>query len=131
MFREEIDRLFSERTSLYGQLQSPLPKARKNAARLLGLLEQERDARALIEALRREETRFVVPALLLALGSVGGEAAKEALLAYAVPEARGESDEAHIADIRLAREKALSALQREVPLPIRPEIGRASCRERV
>ncbi len=121
MFREEIDRLFSERTSLYAQLQSPLPKARKNAARLLGLLQRERDARALIEALGREETRFVVPSLLLALGSVGGETAKEALFAYAVPEARDESDETHIADIRLARERALSALQREAPLPSRPE----------
>lgn len=120
--RDEIDRLLSDRTSLYAQLNSPLPKARKNAARLLGALAQTRDAAALLAALSREETLFVVPSLLLALGAVGGEDAQAALLAYAAPEPRDVSDEPHLADIRAARDKALSALSAGEPLPPRRDL---------
>jgi len=100
-----------------------LPKARKNAARLLGALAQERDAAALADALSREETLFIVPSLLLALGAVGGETAQAALLEYAAPEPRDESDEPHIADIRAARVKALSALHAGESLPPREELA--------
>ncbi len=123
--REAIDRLFSDRSVLRRQLSSALPKARKNAARLLGALGDARDAEALADALSCEDTLFVVPSLLLALGSVGGETASDALNAYSVPSARDESEQTHILDIRAAREKALSALKRGLPLPPRDALPEA------
>lgn len=121
--QEAIGRLLSDRASIYAALSSADPKARKNAARLLGALEQPRDAEALIAALERETTLFVVPSILLSLGSVGGAAAKRALAAYAPPEAADETEQKHVLEIRAARDKALAALEKGAPLPARTKLS--------
>ena len=77
--RQAIGRLLSDRAGVYAALNSADPKARKNAARLLGALENPTDAKALAGALEKEATLFVVPSILLSLGSVGGADAKRAL----------------------------------------------------
>lgn len=120
--RGAVDRLFSDRTELYALLSGSDPKARKNAARLLGALSQERDANALAAALDSEDMRFVIPSILLALGNAGGGAARRALASYRSPEAADETEEKHIADIREALKKALAALERDVPLPERSKL---------
>lgn len=120
--REIVLELVENRAPVYAALESADPKARKNAARLLGALERESDAPALIAALNREETRFVVPSILLALGSVGGAEAQAALLAYAAPEAMDESEQKHVLEIRTALEKARASLERDVPLPPRRKL---------
>ena len=120
--REIVLELVENRASVCTALESPDPKARKNAARLLGALERGSDAPALIAALNREETRFVVPSILLALGSVGGTEAQTALLAYAAPEAMDESEQKHVLEIRTALEKARASLERDVPLPPRRKL---------
>jgi hypothetical protein len=120
--REEIDRLLSERTELYALLKNGEPKARKNAARLLGALGRERDADALSAALSAEETRFVVPSILLALGGVGGAVARAALDAYVLPAAADETEEKHVLEIAEAHKKARAALERDIPLPQRAKL---------
>lgn len=97
----------------------PTQRHGKNAARLLGALGQPQDAAALASALSAETTLFVVPSILLALGSVGGSAAEKALGAYIAPEAKEESEVKHAREIQAALAKARSALAREVPLPVR------------
>lgn len=108
--REQIDRANEDRQALYALLGADRPKTRKNAARLLGALARERDAAALIAALAREDTLFVVPSILLALGSVGGEAAKAALGVYTPPEAADVSEQTHVEAIRDALSKAVASL---------------------
>lgn len=93
------------RDRLYAVLHSEEPKARKNAARLIGAFENEKDSPALIEALNLETTRFVRPSLLLALGAAGGEQARAYLAALPEPVAADETEEKH------AREEA-EALRR-------------------
>jgi len=93
------------RDRLYAALAADDPKARKNAARLLGALGRESDAPALIAALQKEETHFVRPSMILALGAVGGEAAKACLDALPAPLAARPDEEKH------AREEA-EALRR-------------------
>lgn len=102
--RKYIDTSFS-RDKLYAALQHADPKARKNAARLLGALENRKDAPALIAALKAETTRFVRPSMLLALGAVGGEEARAFLDALPEPVANSPEEEKH------AREEA-EALRR-------------------
>lgn len=91
--RGTVDRLFSDRTELYALLSGGEPKTRKNAARLLGALSRERDADALALSLQAEDTRFVIPSILLALGNAGGGAARNALTSYQAPEAADETEE--------------------------------------
>ena len=121
--REQIDRLFANRTVLYEALTSPEPKARKNAARLLGALGQARDTEALVAALHAETTRFVVPSILLALGAIANKPASDAIKAYVPPTAADETEEKHVADILEAHGKALAALTRDVPLPPRTKLS--------
>ncbi len=121
--REQIDRMFADRAILYAALTSPEPKARKNAARLLGALGQARDTAALVAALQTETTRFVVPSILLALGAVANKPAGEAIRAYVPPTAADETEEKHVADILEAHNKALAALTRDVPLPPRTKLS--------
>lgn len=102
--REYMEEALS-RDRLYAALNSEEPKARKNAARLLGAFEREADAPALIAALDAETTRFVRPSLLLALGAAGGEKARKYLAALPEPVAADETEEKH------AREEA-DALRR-------------------
>lgn len=120
--RERIDLLLSNRAPVCAALKSDEPKARKNAARLLGALKCERDAEALAAALQAETTRFVVPSLLLALGGVGGDTAKAALLAFVPPVAADETQVKHALEIAEAHQKALDALTRDLPLPERKKL---------
>ena len=115
--REWIDRLLSDRSPIYAIFKSPEPKARKNAARLLGALGNAGDTEALVLALKEETTRFVVPSLLLALGAVGSAGAKAAIEAYSVPAAADESEIKHVGEISEAKKKALATFDRELPLP--------------
>ena len=121
--REILERLFSDRAVLYAQLSAPEPKARKNAARVLGAFENRRDAEALILALQTEQTRFVIPSILLALGAIAGDAAQAAITAYVPPEAADETEEKHVLDIVEAHEKAKAALSRDIPLPPRTRLS--------
>ena len=120
--RETLERIFADRAILYAALKAPEPKARKNAARVLGAFANERDTDALVDALQTEETRFVVPSILLALGAIASDRAGEAIQAYAPPVAADETEEKHVADILEAHEKAKSALTRDIPLPPRTRL---------
>ena len=117
--QETIDRLLFDRSPVYAALESGDPKARKNAARLLGALERPADADALLRALQNEETLFVVPSVLLALGSIGGKTAESALAGYKTPAPKDETEEKHVREIQSALEKARAALERGKPLPVR------------
>ena len=121
--RDQIERLVQDRSVLYGALVAPEPKARKNAARLLGALGQARDTDALVAALQTETTRFVVPSILLALGAIANKPAGDAIRAYVPPTAADETEEKHVADILEAHNKALAALTRDVPLPPRTKLA--------
>lgn len=123
--RKELDGLLGDRAAVMELLDDPSPKVRKNAARLLGALSHPEDAAALAYALKREQTRFVVPSLLLALGSVGGDCAREALAAYTPPDPEDETQRKHCAEIAEAYNKARSALAASdaAPLPVYEPAG--------
>ncbi len=122
--RETLERMFADRAILYTALVAPEPKARKNAARLLGAFANIRDTDALITALQTEETRFVIPSILLALGAIGGGEAGKAINDYVPPVAADETEEKHVQDILEAHTKALASLERDVPLPERTRLSR-------
>jgi len=82
------------------------PKTRKNAAALIGACCAREYARALLDALSNEETEFVRPSILLALGKTGDEKALEYLQAYTVK----SEVEKHREEEKAALHKALSAL---------------------
>ncbi len=106
--REEINGLLGDRLSLYGAAASEKPKVRKNAYRLMGALEDGRDLPVLREALQKEETLFAVPSLLLALGRLGDE---ESLRAYEPPASLSPETDGLVAQIVLAKEKALQSFE--------------------
>ena len=106
--REEINGLLGDRLSLYEAARSETPKVRKNAYRLMGALEDDRDLPALRAALQREKTLFAVPSLLLALGRLGDEGT---LRAYEPPASPGPETDGLVAQIVLAREKALQSFE--------------------
>lgn len=114
--RAEIDKAFFDRAPLIACLSAENAKVRKNAARLLGALGNPSDGKALAAALECEQTLFVVPSILLALGSCGGEEAKAALAAYAPPSPRDETEQKHVAEIRAAARRAKAVL---FPSPLR------------
>ena len=106
--REEINGLLGDRLVLREVAESPTPKVRKNAYRLMGALEDGRDLPVLREALRREETLFAVPSLLLALGRLRDE---ETLRAYTPPASAGPETDGLVGQIVLARDKALQSFE--------------------
>lgn len=108
--RDAINQYFADRSALYAALHADLPKLRKNAARLLGALCYQKDALELISALQKEDTRFVRPSLLLALGSVGGPEAKKALESHNVLPAADETEEKHFQEESAALKTALAKL---------------------
>ena len=116
--RAEIDALLPDRAVLYGLLTADAPKTRKNAARLLGALGHPEDGERLADALLREQTRFVVPSLLLALGKVGGARACEAVSDYVLPQPKDEAETKHCAEIAEALRKAKSRLAPAAPPPV-------------
>jgi len=100
-FREAMaDKLCSadENERFTAMLLSDDAKLRKNTARLMGALEREADAPRLIDALEREQTRFVRPSIILSIGAIGGEEAKAFLEKYTVPAAKDESEKRHFAE---------------------------------
>jgi len=121
--RETLERIFADRAILYAALTAPEPKARKNAARVLGAFARVRDTDALIAALQTEETRFVIPSILLALGAIGGADAGKAITDYVPPVAADETEEKHVQDILEAHAKALASLEKDVPLPERTRLS--------
>jgi hypothetical protein len=120
--REMLERIFADRAVLYAALTAPEPKARKNAARVLGAFGNERDTDALVTALKNEPMRYVVPSILLALGAIANARAGEAIHAYVAPAAADETEEKHVADILEALDKAKAALTRDIPLPQRTRL---------
>lgn len=106
--RDQINELLGDRQSLWGAAQSPTPKVRKNAYRLMGALEDARDLPTLRAALGREETLFAIPSLLLALGRLRDEGT---LRAYEPPASPGPETDALVGQIVLAREKALQSFE--------------------
>ncbi len=113
--RREIEAALGGHTLLRECTCSREPKVRKNAYRLLGALGDITDGPCLAEALRQEETFFAIPSLLLALGSLGQEAA---LRAYVPPVSTGEAMDKHVAEIALARQKALQTFEKRERKPI-------------
>ncbi len=106
--REEINGLLGDRLALHRAASSPTPKVRKNAYRLMGALEDGRDLPALRAALQTEETLFAIPSLLLALGRLRDE---ESLRAYAPPASVGPETDGLVAQIVLAKDKALQSFE--------------------
>ena len=106
--RIEINGLLGDRLSLHEAAASPLPKVRKNAYRLMGALEDERDVPVLRAALEREQTLFAIPSLLLALGRLGDE---ETLRAYVPPASPSPETDGLVAQIVLSRDKALQSFE--------------------
>lgn len=89
-------------------LSSDSAKLRRNAARLLSQLTvTEADAELLIEVLKNEQTRFVRPSVILAIGAVGGESARTFLGSYTPEPPADETEKKHYDDevesLRLAR----------------------------
>ncbi|MBO6061068.1 MAG: HEAT repeat domain-containing protein [Clostridia bacterium] len=87
------------------------PKLRRNAARLAGALKDEGALEPLTEALLSEQTRFVRPSQLLALGFIGGEKALAALENYSVPPAADETEIKHFNEETEALTLALRSLR--------------------
>ena len=106
--REEINALLGDRQALHAAASSPVPKVRKNAYRLMGALEDERDVPVLRQALQQEETLFAIPSLLLALGRLGDE---ETVRTYGPPPSAGPETDGLVAQIVLARDKALQSFE--------------------
>ena len=106
--REEINERLGDRLSLHAAAQASTPKVRKNAYRLMGALEDKQDLPILQEALQREETLFAIPSLLLALGKLGDE---ETLRAYEPPVSPSPETDGLVAQIVLARDKALQSFE--------------------
>ena len=110
--RKEInENLGANRTALYDAMRCEQPKLRKNAYRLCGALGVVADIPALCCALARENTLFVVPSLILALGALGqeapdGNAAIETLQSYTPPGQQSPEQEKHIREIHEALTKA-------------------------
>lgn len=91
---------------------SDSPKLRRNAARMLGQVSREReDALLLIDMLKKEDTRFVIPTILLSIGSVGGEEAQAFLDGYTPAQPADETEQKHyeneIEALKLARVTAM------------------------
>ena len=129
-YRQAIEaRLGPGREALHAALTAPAPKLRKNAARLCGILGREKDAPALMAALSQEGQRFVRPSQILALGSLGGEAARAFLEGYQVEPPRQPGEEAHAKAEAQALQTARRALLRpekhtftSLPFPVEVEL---------
>jgi len=100
------------------QLESSDPKTRKLAAELLGNTAPDLFLDALILALNNEETDFVRPSILLAIGSAQNEKEKaRAVLAdYVIPECEPK----HYEEQRIALKKAKSSLMDRPEVHIAP-----------
>lgn len=82
----------------------PLPKVRKNAARLVGLLRRPDDVAPLYAAFQQESVRMVRPSQILALGALG---CADRLTDYQVPPAASAEEAKHVK----AEEEALRTVR--------------------
>ncbi len=105
--REDIEYALESHLVLYDALSGENPKARKNAARLLGALADENDTPFLLEALDAEEQLYVRPSIILAIGMTGGDMAKHALESMKVPTGDTKHDKEEAAAIGAARARLL------------------------
>ena len=95
-YREAMNSLIEEdRAPIWKAISAPLPKLRKNAARLSGELGNAVDVPVIIEALQKEDQRFVKPSQLLTLGALGGEEAQAFLRDYSTQPPKDESEARH------------------------------------
>ena len=128
--RQQIQAALSAHPEALGQaLFAPVPKLRKNAARLLGLLGTPAHVPLLIQALKQESQRFVRPSQLLALGALGGPEARAFLAAYQPPPAADPSEQSHVqaeAEALATARRALLHLQKHsftsLPFPVEAEL---------
>ena len=124
----------ADHTPLRKLLGADVPKQRKNAARLIGLLGRAEDTQALVDALKREDKRMVRPSMLLALGALGTPTARETLQEYVVAPAADATEEKHereeaealrtaLSRLRMTQPHAFHGLDREYELELRPPAG--------
>ena len=107
---DRIDAFLGEdRAALYAGLKSDFPKLRQNSARLISYIGKEQDLAPLMDALNKEETRFVRPAMLLSIGAVGGERAKAFLESYKVAPAASPEEQPHVKEEQYALSTALKS----------------------
>lgn len=107
---KKIDTFLGEdRAPLYAGLKSDSPKLRQNSARLISYIGKERDLAPLMDALNKEETRFVRPAMLLSIGAVGGERAKAFLQSYKIAPAASPQEQPHVKEEQYALSTALKS----------------------
>lgn len=95
-------------------LTSPDFKARKNAARVMGAMCDPMYEDSLIQAMRVEGSRIVLPSIILALGAINTDSARAAISAHVVRPAESEREEKHVASEREAVRKALSRSQHDL-----------------
>ena len=106
-YKDELNARLYDRRLLYQGIKSDDPKMRKNAARLMGALQQERDASVLIEALKAETQRYARASMILSIGAVGGDEAISFLEGYEVAPAADETENKHVSEEREALRVAL------------------------
>lgn len=106
-YKDELNARLYDRRLLYQGIKSDDPKMRKNAARLMGALQQERDASVLIEALKAETQRYARASIILSIGAVGGDEAISFLEGYEVAPAADETENKHVSEEREALRVAL------------------------
>lgn len=111
-YREEIKKRLAagEADILIRMMGDEDAKLRKNTARLMGALKDEKYIPCLIGALEGENTRFVKPSMILAIGACGGDVAKAFLEKYRIDPARDESENAHVNEEKRALATALKGL---------------------
>lgn len=109
------EKLESDSGILENALCAKESKLRKNTARLMGELKKEAYVEPLVAAMEKEDTRFVKPSIILALGAIGGERAKAYLENYKIAPAKDESEKRHYneeTDALNSAMKKLTVLQR-------------------
>lgn len=90
------------------------PKIRKNTARLMSVLSNDADLAILLNALQREETLFVIPSIVLAMGQFEDERCPKALedTLTRISNFDTPENQKHIAEIRKAVQTVLTRNQK-------------------
>lgn len=107
--RDEIKRALSfERIECI--VNDPSPKMRKNIYRLIGLLNDDIYLPILRKSLICEKTLFAIPSILLSLGALKDYST---IQQYVPPVSENSTMDKHVAEISLARKKALQTMHKE------------------
>jgi 23S rRNA G2445 N2-methylase RlmL len=114
----ELRSLEKEQGLAKNLLQSTDAKARKNAAALVGLCCAQEYTGLLLEMLQKEDTEFVRPSLLLALGKTGSANVYAFLKSY-TPK---NTVDKHREEEAAALLKAMSALSPAKPQTVKPDV---------